>query len=267
MPGLVKSANCAGGIVRRGLVGPKIVVSTFPEGCAVHLDATDDSTITHASNAVSAWRSKAGGRHSFDQSTAGAKPTRATGAMLKGLQHIHFDGGDILTYLAGIAVGQLGEVWTVVDLDSVSVAPRAIYSQIPGGSVDYVVCYAVQNGAASSRAGLATYAASPNVLRTTRDQTSNNTIILRQGSDGSAYIHETGGAADTLQVIGGGANNGTWFGDYGVMNSSNIGGHLASGIATQQLLGQMGEQFVIDGRNLADNERTALLAYLTGKWV
>lgn len=260
----IRRAAKVAGKFRAGLVGPKVACGSFPHGCAVWLDATDDTTISHVANAVSSWRNKVSTGQSFDQSSGAQKPTRvvAGGAPMNGLQHIDFDGGDILSYVAsGIASGSSGEIWWSAQQDTAGI--QAIYSQIPGGSVSYVIAYI--DGTATSKPRIAADNASPNLIDVTVAHSTGTVYIQRMKSTGSAYSIETNGVADTL-VVASGANDGRWYSAMGAMNSSNVGGHLASGVPTQQYDGKLGELFVVDGRTLSANEATTLRAYLTSKW-
>lgn len=59
------------------------------------LDASDGSTITHSSGAVSQWDDKSGSGNNATQGTASAQPT--TGSVtVKGRNALSFDGGDVL---------------------------------------------------------------------------------------------------------------------------------------------------------------------------
>ena len=74
---------------------------------ALWLDASDASTITTVSGAVSEWRDKSGGGYHFSQATAARRPLLTT-AGLNGLNTVTFDGVND-TLLAGDV---LDDVWT-----------------------------------------------------------------------------------------------------------------------------------------------------------
>ncbi len=81
---------------------------------ALWLDASDATTITASSGAVSEWRDKSGNARHATQATAAAQPTTGT-ATLNGLNVIDFDGsGDVLaSALATSAVNNwaIAMVW------------------------------------------------------------------------------------------------------------------------------------------------------------
>ena len=74
-----------------------LVIGTNPLafGLKLWLDASDSSTITHSSNAVSQWNDKSGNNHHVSQATADKKPTTDS-SLLNGLNTLNFDGSDYL---------------------------------------------------------------------------------------------------------------------------------------------------------------------------
>jgi len=80
------SGNAQHGILKKKFAPPSL--STLD----LWLDASDSTTITHSSNAVSQWSDRSGNRnHATQPSTASAMPTYSSAS-----QKIVFDGGDIL---------------------------------------------------------------------------------------------------------------------------------------------------------------------------
>lgn len=252
-----------GTTVRSDMSCSNCAVGEFPPDLVVWVDFADDSTITHASNAVSAVANKAG-TQSFDQSTAGAKPTRvaAGGAPLNGQQYLDFDGGDHLSYApgSGIANGQAGEMWSVYDRDTS--AQSVAYEQTGAGAIGYGVVYANQSGG-GSRPGFSFYGATANTGRTTNDYGTGITCIHRLTSSSSAYTLTLNGTAETINMVTG-SNDGRWHGDE-TQNSNNFGAHLNTGVASQWLDGQIGEVFV-DNATIAAWQATARYAYLSHKF-
>lgn len=259
--GIVRRGAVSGLKVRSGMCGGGFASSSVPINAVVWTDPTDDSTITHATNAVSALRSKIG-TFSFDQSTSGLKPTRvaAGGAPLNGRQHLDFDGGDVLTYLNDICTGQSGEVWYVVDVDATT-GSQAVFAQVNAVNtpydVFYAMCIADKPGAAIHNSG------SVHIPITTNTFGAGTTLIIRIYSTSTAYGIEINGVAETVSMNSG-SNDGRWFGDHSTDNACNIGAYTSA--ASQGMNGQLGDIILIDGATLTTAEADKLRRFLAVKY-
>lgn len=68
-------------------------------------DATDDSTITESSGAVSAWADKSGNSHDLTQGVGSRQPTTGS-RTINSLNVIDFDGGDVMANTYGSTLSQ-----------------------------------------------------------------------------------------------------------------------------------------------------------------
>lgn len=227
-------------------------------------DPEDEGSLTHASNAVSDWLDQTG-TYTVSQATAGAKPTRVAsgGAPLNGRQHVDFDGGDSLSWAGLIATGQAGEVWSVFDRDT-SGTSQAVYEQTGSGVVGYGVTYACQTPAVA-RPGFAFYSVTTNnIARTTNNYANGISVVYRLSSTATDYVLECNGVDETIAFVTG-SDNGLWYGDE-TQTSSTVGAHLASGVASQWMDGQVGDVLVFDGANLSSVEAYCVRVYLAKKY-
>lgn len=259
MAATVRRAAVSGGIVRGGMCGAGVAAATIPPGAVMWTDPTDEASLTHASNAVSAFRSQIG-TISFDQSTAGLKPTRvAAGAgPLNNLQHLDFDGGDVLTYLNNICTGQAGEVWFVADADTTT-ASLAAFCQLALGGSPYNVFYAMTT---LLQPACSISDSTDHVFTPTNTYGANTTLIVRIYSTGSAYGFEVNGVTETVVMLTG-SDNGFWFGDHAT-DRCNMGAYTAA--PTQGMDGQLGDVVLIDGAVLSTEAANVLRRYLATKY-
>lgn len=261
MAATIRRSAVSGAIVRGGMCGGGAATATVPPGAVMWTDPTDEASLTHASNAVSAFRSQIG-TFSFDQSTAGLKPTRvAAGAgPLNNLQHLDFDGGDVLTYLNDICTGQAGEVWFVVDVDATT-GSQAAFAQVNAVNTPYDVFYAMST---ATKPGCAIHnAGAVNAFVSTNAHGADTTLIIRIYSTGSAYGVEINGVTETVAMVTG-TDDGRWFGDHATDNACNMGAYTST--ATQAMNGQLGDVVLIDGAVLSTEAASVLRKFLATKY-
>lgn len=250
---------------RYGLTRSGYRLGRVPNGLALWIDASDDRSITHASDVVSAILNKAGAE-SFAQATAGSRPTRvaAGGGSMNGRQHLSFDAGDLLAFSGTPPLaGESGELWAVAETANAGTTNQTIYSQTnDGGTNQYVVCYHIR---LSTRVGMAIYKATFNGMDALPEfiRTANTPYVSGFRSTGAAYgLNEDG--TDRSVTVTSGANDGTWIADQSGQNWSGIGGHIQAGTPTQRLNGRIGAILGFNSVNPPTRDRACVLAFLGG---
>jgi hypothetical protein len=212
-------------------------------GYKVWLDASDTSTITHSSNAVSAWTDKSANAYVFEQLTSTAKPATNT-RTLNSLNVLDFDGtSDFLLCTAAASTWNFmhnatgSTIFMVVNSDANSGAnallstneggtttPGVYYYVAPGGADQYhrvllsgtSGTYVVNNridaaatwlNGTTQALGLLTDPSNGTTLARAKLYRNNNTdVAVNGGADGGAF--STNDANNSLNICGGAGN---WF--------------------------------------------------------
>lgn len=219
-------------------------------------DASDTTTITESSGAVSQWNDKSGNGYNLTQSTGAAQPT--TNSVTKnGLNVLKFDGGDVMNYsgTTGMDVGNA----TVVGVfeETTTVTNAGFFAAYASTGNDFnstsalllesgtssILFYTVRNSAnaAVSGSGVTPFAVWTSVL-------TSGTLVARRNQQAIAVSTATG----------------TW----GTANGGFlVGGRWSSGAisATNRLNGNVAEIIVFD-RELNFPEYDFLNRYLMTKW-
>lgn len=233
-------------------------------GYNVWLDASDTTTITQSSNAVSAWTDKSANAYVFQQLTAVNKPTTNT-RTLNSLNVLDFDGtGDFLESTAAASTWNFmhnatgSTIFMVVNTDANAGAnallstnvggattPGVYYYVAPGGADQYhrvlvsgtTATYNVNNridaaavwlNGTTQALGLLTDASNATTyLRAKLYRNNNTNVAVNGGADGGVY--STNNATNTLNICGGAGNylNGV-VGEIIIYNSQLSSGDIAS---------------------------------------
>jgi hypothetical protein len=210
-------------------------------GYKVWLDASDISTITQVSNAVSAWTDKSVNAYVFEQLTATAKPTTNT-RTINSLNVLDFDGtSDFLESTAAASTWNFmhnatgATTFMVLNTDANAGAnallatnaggastPGVYYYVAPGGADQYdrvlisgtSGTYVVNNridiadtwlNGTTQALGLLTDPSNATTLSRAKLYRNNNTnVAINGGADGGAY--STNNATNTLNICGGAGN-------------------------------------------------------------
>lgn len=225
------------GIAASGVTGAGSPVA----GYNVWLDASDTSTITHSSNAVSAWTDKSANAYVFEQLTSTAKPTTNT-RTINSKNVLDFDGtSDFLesTASAGTwsffhnATGSTSFIVLNTDANSGANAllstnqgsgttPGLYYYVSPGGADQYhrvlvsgtsgtyvvnnrIDASAVWLNGTTQALGLITDPSNATTLARAKLYRNNNTdVAVNGGADGGAF--STNSPFNTLNLFGGAGN-------------------------------------------------------------
>jgi hypothetical protein len=241
------------------------------------LDASDTSTITEVSGAVSQWNNK-GNLANVSQGNNANKPT--TGASTQnGLNVINFDGNDRLAADAGTVADWKflhdGTKWIagVVIKAGTDANPNALYtvmntmSVLADPSTDVGVYLFYDDRALASRNNAVGFSTgSPVVNRNIANDawTPNQFTVL-------TVLADLGNAtpADRSEVYFGSGSALKNNIDSGAPSSSNPATALAIGalpFAGAGLVGSIGEIVVVSGTAATPSNRQALRDYLTAKW-
>lgn len=210
-------------------------------GYNVWLDASDTSTITHSSNAVSAWTDKSANAYVFQQLTSTAKPTTNT-RTINSKNVLDFDGtSDFLASTAAASTWNFihnatgSTIFMVVNTDANAGAnallstneggtttPGLYYYVAPGGADQYhrvlvsgtsgtyvvnnrIDASAVWLNGTTQALGLLTDPSNGTTLSRAKLYRNNNTnVAVNGGADGGAY--STNNANNTLNICGGAGN-------------------------------------------------------------
>jgi len=251
----VSAINAGTRSVSQVYAGPRLVWSsaapafspTDIANLSLWLDASDASTIKHASGAVTNWMDKSGlGNHAV---AIGADTTRpATGAAtLDGKNAIVFDGGD---YLATAFI----PIYDELTFFCVLLATTE-------GNLDYFA--GAKEGAASFQSYFAVHSASQAITGTGETM---STFSYVWGASHSLLSADYN--ADTVRVWRNGAEALSAAKTGSAAHSTrgyHIGGYNNRGTAVPAFIGRMGELLVYR-RKLSDTDRAKVEAYLKDKW-
>lgn len=245
------------GIMASGWRATAVAASWSPldlTGLVGWWDASDTTTITHSSNAVSQFDDKSGNGFHLTQSTAGNKPTTNT-RTINALNTIDFDGTDDKLDRTGIGArtGTVGTWAVVVAIDNISPVyyQRLALSLADTGGTDYggttgvVPCAGHDAGTTKVAPFYGVGAAVPKV--DVSDTNKHILITQRNGADWSIWLD--GGTAVT-GTAGTGAFNITRI----RMGDAWHGGAALNGIVGEQIWAETTES-ITDLRN-----------YLNAKW-
>lgn len=207
-------------------------------------DASDASSITQSSGAVSQWADKSGNSKHLAQSTGSAKPT--TGAVTQnGLNVLSFDGGDAL--VGPRPHSALPLTWFVVAVnDETGGTQRTLMAMRDAGSGDTRLYRTGGDKIASydgggGTAGSTSWSTTAHMISWTYAADSNQELFADAASQGSRLGNATP----------------TW-------NATNwtVGGLSSS---EELWLGKIGE-IIAYGSVLGTTDRQSVEAYLTAKW-
>lgn len=218
------------------------------------LDASDTSSITAVSNAVSQWNDKSGNSRHVSQGTAAAQPR--TGDLVNGRNALFFDGGDALTrsasgfpttgartmfavasYTGTASAYQHIAIWgnTQLTLNS----SFALTTFLDGSSYRGRIHFFMNNSSPMTTQTLQT--AIPHQLTATYDGI-NTSQILGNGVAGQTLTAALTTATDGLFLVG----DRTW------QSGERWTGHIC--------------EVILYGRLLTTGERTTVENYLRTKW-
>ncbi|MDB3959157.1 hypothetical protein N9408_09640, partial [Opitutales bacterium] len=210
------------------------------------LDASDTSTITHTSNAVSKWADKSGNENNATQSTTANKPT-LIGTGLNGKSVISFDGSD--DRLDGSGLGSNSELtfFAVVKRDR-----NTLYDTVfaKSGSWASGVLHLINNAQRYNftvNSGESLFSSS-----TTDGEWS---IIAAKRTNSTASIGIDGGTPTTV--------SGTY--PNADLSSFNIGYWNNNGSPQRHWLGSFAE-FIVTSSSLSNSQSQAIEGYLAHKW-
>lgn len=237
-------------------------------GYKVWLDASDTSTITSSSGAVSQWTDKSANAYTFTQSTATNKPT--TGAnTINSKNVITFDGtNDTLVSSAAASV------WKFLNYGTSTVF---IVGKKTGGDGNNRIYYGTNTAGSSSAVGMYFYIGTTQnyqmfitngtggqyVVRatgTTASASNNGEILINQVDTSLSYydrwkFYKNNGAVESPNDQG-----------FDAANNANPTSTLYLGSATfGYFYGQIGEIIIYDSI-LSTTDRNATRDYLNAKW-
>lgn len=219
-------------------------------------DASDTSTITSSSGAVSQWNDKSGNGYHLTQATSSAQPT--TNSVTKnGLNVLKFDGGDVMNYAGttGIDVTNVTVVGVFEETTTVTNAGFFAIHASTGNDYDSsnavvmesatstIYFYTVRKGsnASVSGSGVTPFSVWTSVW-------TGSTLLARRNRNTSSTTSVTG----TFGTANGGF----------VMGGRYLSGAVGS---TNRLNGNIAELAVFD-RELTSNEYDKLAEHFMAKW-
>jgi hypothetical protein len=231
------------------------------------LDASDLTTITESSGAVSEWRDKSGNNYAFTQSTGTAQPT--TGSTTQnGLNVLAFDGNDGLVSTAAASTwkflhdGTLHLVGIVAKRNTASLDMNVFGTFSGGTSIGESHRFLATNRWGHRVAGTS---GSQVVLNEPSISTVTDPFVFTCISDPS---QATAANRSSLWVNGGSEQNlNTATAAVSTANPTYTV-HLGSrATGSQFLTGTIAEIVVVSGSNVNTTTRTLLHDYLNRKWV
>lgn len=163
---------------------------------------------------IAALTSREGNSYQFAQSDDAKKITLQTGANgINGHKVGRGDGGDIMRYAGNFSDALEGTVFVVFRLGSALPNTQTLFnSGDEGGSTVYLSLGAYVSGTQKTLYIQQRNADTADLVYGSTTMVSDNPYIATFRSNGSAYSMRLNGANETVSV-GGGANNGDWFGD------------------------------------------------------
>lgn len=165
-------------------------------------------------DAIATLTSREGNTYQFTQTDNAKKITLKTGANgINGLKVGRGDGGDIMRYAGNLSNALEGTVFAVFRLGSALPNTQTLFnSGDEGGSTVYLSFGAYVSGTQKTLYIQQRNADTADLIYGSTTMVSSNPYIATFRSNGSAYSMRLNGENETVSV-GGGANNGDWFGD------------------------------------------------------
>lgn len=224
------------------------------------LDASDITTITESSGAVSQWNDKSGNEFHVSQSTSGAQPTTGT-RMINGLNVLDFDASGTPDRLLRTTDSQLVDsvtgvftVFAVFNSDTVAATTAGIISQDNGTgtrmpqmirrATTSIQTVRIAGGVFVDAPGI-NISANTTYLSAVQHRSTNIEVWLNGSSDGATNV--TGSNGTVASRIGVGVNT------------------SLSGTPAEFFDGMIAEIIVIP-RNLSNLQLNQLGTYLVRKW-
>lgn len=219
-------------------------------------DASDTTTITASSGAVSQWNDKSGNGYNLTQSTGAAQPTTDLNKK-NGLNVLKFDGGDVMNY-AGTTGMNVGNVTFLGVFEETTTSDNA----------GFFVAHANTGNDFDRTDAIVNASVTASHLFETVRQTGNARVAGGGATPFAVWtsLWTTGSlvARRNRQTLNVTAQTGTW----GTANGGFVvGGRYLSGAvaASNRLTGNIGEMVVFD-RELTFPEYDFLAAHLMRKW-
>lgn len=233
-------------------------------------DASDSTTITASSGAVSQWSDKSGNGYPITQSTAAAQPTTGS-TTLNGLNVITFDGGDELNsaYSYGqFRSAQKTTVIAVVKSDRISAASEGLVGAERSSSYDFTSGWLLERRT-SYLAWTVGYggASASSIYYNLRRFSNSSTSWMIYSADVSAasatvngYVN---GSAQTYTTFDGSMATSSYLSSATSDHRLNVGGR---GFLTGYRFKGAVAEILVFSRQLAATEYTALNTYINAKW-
>lgn len=219
-------------------------------------DASDTSTITSSSGAVSQWNDKSGNGYHLTQATSSAQPT--TGSVTKnGLNVLKFDGGDVMNY-AGTTGMNVTSVTVLGVFEETTTADNVgFFVAHASTGNDYDRTDAIVNASVTGS----------HLFETVRNQ--GNARVSGGGATPFAVWMSIWTSSSLIArrnklSLNTGSQTGTW----GTANGGFVlGGRYLSGAvaSTNRLTGNIAEMVVFD-RELNSSDYDKLTDHLMSKW-
>lgn len=257
----------------QGVTGTPWDISVIT-GIDLHLDASDESSITIASGLeVAQWDDLSGGGHhvvGVGANPSGTKPL--TGTIISGRNAITFN-NDLNQYFINSTAGgtfsaQKGDIYVVLRSTTYPNIPRAIM-----GSADESVSnkYLYFTHSYSQRTAFGYRNGSPrtdwwtNINHNERDGVQ---MLKKLSSNGSLWSTKTNGIEEELFDQFGilNPNVGHWFGDSSGRDNFTIGAMFTSAGVVAPFNGEICELIYFDNKNLSATEEAIINVYLKVKW-